>query len=94
MRKCVLTACLLALTLAGCATPQKQFLPPDTDHDELMAAIAAKGQDTSGDGIPPTPESSTAANWVSGTATVAECAAYIGGYLLFAVAKAGSNHPW
>src|SRR4051812_27610379 len=89
MRRSVLTACLLALTLTGCAARQGQLLPPDTDHDELMAAIAARGQDTSADGIPPTPESSRAADFVIETSKVATATAYVFAELLYGLGQAG-----
>jgi hypothetical protein len=47
MRRVVVMAWLVAITLTGCAARQVEFVPPGVDRDELAAAIARSGQDTS-----------------------------------------------
>jgi hypothetical protein len=56
MRRSLSPIMLIALFLAGCATPQPT-LPPGEDAQELAAKIAARGQA----GAPPTNEQEPAA---------------------------------
>jgi hypothetical protein len=94
MRRSLLAACVLVATLSGCAARQGELVPPGTDRDELLAAIAAHGQDTSPDGIPPTQRSSVVASCANGALVVAEGTGYVALKLLEVVAQAGSNHGW
>ncbi len=47
MRRYLLTACLCASTLTGCASRPPEFVPAGADREALTAAIRNKGQDTS-----------------------------------------------
>jgi hypothetical protein len=94
MRRSLLAACVLIATLTGCAARQGELLPPGTDRNELLADIAAHGQDTSPDGVPPTQRSSVVASCANGALIVAEGSGYIAIKFLEAVAQAGSNARW
>jgi hypothetical protein len=94
MRRSMLAACVLAATLTGCAARQGELLPPGTDRDELLAAIAAQGQDTSPDGVPPTQRSSVVASCANGALVIAEGTGYVALKLLEAAAQVGSNARW
>jgi hypothetical protein len=44
MRRAVVAACLVSLVLSGCAAPQTEFVAAGTDREQLMAAIARRGE--------------------------------------------------
>jgi hypothetical protein len=54
MRRVVVIACVLALLTTGCATHRVEFVPAGVDRDELAAAIARQGQDSTPDEHAPT----------------------------------------
>ena len=99
MRRVVVVACLVAVTLGGCATHPAQFVPAGVDREGLAAAIRQRGEDTAAEGgppeYPPPPAQSvldrapevvilTGAYAVLGTL-------YVAGFILYALAKrAGS----
>jgi hypothetical protein len=89
MRRSLLAACVLIATLTGCAARQGELLSPGTDRNELLADIAARGQDTSADGIPPRHDSSVVASCANGALLVAEGTGYVALKLLEAAAQSG-----
>jgi hypothetical protein len=98
MRKVIVIACLIAVTLNGCAARRAEVLPPDTDPNQLAATIAQRGQEVPHEALPPSPEPAAADKALDKAARVAVVVAVVGGVCLIAVpliilCAKGHGHP-